>query len=227
MIFTYWDHPTLDEPPSAAAWRARYPKFRVYRDADVRAFLGPDRLFLFDQINMPACKSDIARLFLLREYGGLYVDAHAGPTQAERLAETLEALSRFDLILFCRSYLKKEPQELHLMNGAIAARRHSLFLDALIVCAFGHLADQKAAEATTDEYVHYTLWGMAGTWILLKCFFEMSKEPFQLRPEYTDKILVRYLESPISAGFEMYQFYEYREPGNHWSEREKKERLFG
>jgi hypothetical protein len=227
MIFTYWASSSAEEAPSAAAWRARYPEFRVYRDADVRPLLSPDRLSFFDEIAIPACKSDIARLFLLREHGGLYLDAHAGPAEAERLAETLGALAQFDLILFCRSYLKKSPNELHLMNGAIAARQHTPFLDMLIICAFGHLADQRAAEQATTEHVHYTLWGMAGTWILLKSFFDLSKQPFELREEYKDRILVRYLDSPVSPGFEMYQFYNYRSPGQHWSERQKVERLFG
>ena len=227
MLFTYWTSPTLDEPPSVAAWRARYPEFRIFRDQDIRPLLSPERLSVFDQIAIPACQSDIARLCLLREHGGLYVDAHAGPSEAERLAETLGALARFDLVLFCRTFMRKSPEELHLMNGAIAARRHTPLLDMLLDCAFGHLAEHKTAEEATTEHVHYTLWGMAGTWILLKCFFDLSKKPFRLKHEYEDRILIHYQESAtLSPGFEMYQFYDYREPGKHWSERQKTERLF-
>lgn len=226
MLFTYWVNPTLLEPPSAEAWRLQYPGFRIFCDDDVRPLLSPERLQLYDEISLPACKSDVARLVLLREYGGLYMDAHAGPTQPEGLAETIDALASFELVLFCRAYLKKTPDETHLMNGAIAGRRHSLLLDQLIDCAFDHLAKQKAAESATSDYVHYTLWGIAGTWILLKCFFDLSLKPNDLKTEFKDKILVRHLASAGEPGFEVYKFYGYREPGTHWSERQKHERLF-
>jgi hypothetical protein len=227
MLFSYWTSPTLDEPPSAEAWRAKYPDFRFFRDDDVRPLLSPERLNLYDRITLPACKSDVARLVLLREYGGLYVDAHAGPTQGERLAETLDALSSFELTLFCRAYEKKSRNEIHLMNGAIAGRRRSELLDRLIDCAFDHLTQQSVAEAAAAGYVRYSLWGIAGTWILLKCFFDLSVEPHEIKPEFRKTILVRHLATAEESGFEVYKYYGYREPGQHWSQREKTERLFG
>jgi hypothetical protein len=226
MLFTYWMNPKLDEPPSAEAWRAQYPGFRIFGDHDVRSLLSPARLNLYDRITLPACKSDVARLVLLREYGGLYIDAHAGPAQGERLAETLDALASFELVLFCRAYLKKSPDETHLTNGAIAGRRHSLLLNRLIDCGFDHLTDQEAAESAASGYVHYNLWGIVGTWILLKCFFDLSLKPSDLKPEFKNMILVRHLATEEEPGFQLYKYYGYREPGRHWSERQKTEPLF-
>jgi hypothetical protein len=226
MLFTYWTNPTLDEPPSAKAWRAQYPGFRIFSDDDVRQLLSPTHLHLYDKIALPACKSDVARLILLREYGGLYIDAHAGPTQGERLAETLDALASVELVLFCRAYMKKSPDETHLMNGAIAGRRHSVLLTQLIDCAFDHLSQQNAAESAASGYVHYTLWGIAGTWILLKCFFDLSLKPNDIKPEFKGMILVRHLATAEEPGFQVYKYYGYRQPGEHWSERQKTECLF-
>lgn len=228
MFFTYWENETTAEPPSAEAWRAHYPGFIVFSDKDVLPLLGTvERRELYEQIVLPACKSDIARLLLLREHGGLYVDAHAGPTDGARLAETMDALSKFEMILFCRAYEKKTPEELHLMNGAIAARAGTVFLDMMIDTAFEHLFQHIAAERATADYVHYTLWGLAGTWIMLKNFFDMNVNPYALRPEFASRILVRHIEDPPSAGFQVYLYYGYRGPGQHWSERQKTERLFG
>jgi hypothetical protein len=226
VIFTYWTSPKLYEPPSAKVWRALYPSFRVFGDRDITTLLDPSQLDLYDRITLPACKSDVARLVLLREYGGLYVDAHAGPAQGERLAETLDALSSVELVLFCRAYMKKSPEETHLMNGAIAGRRQSPHMSQLIDCAFDHLKQQDAAESAASAYVDYNLWSIAGTWILLKCFFNLSIRPNSLKPEFDDTILVRHLASAEEPGFQVYKHYGYREPGAHWSERQKTERPF-
>lgn len=227
MLFTYWTSETLDAPPSLDAWRAKYPGFRVFGDADVLPLLGSDlRRRIYNEITLPACKSDIARLVLLREYGGLYVDAHTGPSDGERLAETLEALATYELVLFCRMYMAKTPEEIHLMNGALVGRRKTPLLDDLINCAFDNLVQHKLAEQATSDHVHYTLWDLAGTWILLKSFFDMSSKPYDLRPEFKGRILVHKMTGEASPGFRVYQFYGYREPGQHWSERQKEERLF-
>ena len=109
MLFTYWTSPTLEEPPSGKAWRVQYPGFRIFCDDDVRPLLSPGHLHHYDKIALPACRSDLARLVLLREYGGLYVDAHAGPTQGERLAETLDALASVELVFLPGLYEGTSP----------------------------------------------------------------------------------------------------------------------
>lgn len=227
MLFTYWTSQTLDEPPSAGVWREKYPEFRIFHDEDVMPILGSDlRRRIFSEINIPACKSDIARLVLLREYGGLYVDAHAGPTSGEQLSGTLGALASYEMVLFCRSYMDETGHDIHLMNGAYAARRKAPVLDDLINCAFDHLVQHKIAEQATSEHVFYDLFGLAGTWVLLKCFFDMSSKPYTLRPEFKDQIFLCNMTSPESPGFKVYQFHSYKKSGEHWSDRQKTERLF-
>jgi hypothetical protein len=205
----------------------KYPNFRIFGDSDVLPLMrSEEQRQIYREISLPAGKSDVARLLLLREYGGLYIDAHAGPASGERLAETLDALSSYDLVLFCRLYLAKTQKETHLMNGAFVARRNAPILTTLLDCAFDHLSQHRQAERATQEHVNYTLWGMAGTWILLKCLFDVGSEPYKLKPEFNDKVSVHNMTGPDSPGFHVYQFYQYREPGQHWSERQKNERLF-
>ena len=100
------------------------------------------------------------------------------------------------------------------------------FWKRLIDCAFDHLSQQKDAESAAFGYVHYTLWGIAGTWILLKCFFDLSLKPNDIKPEFKDESLCRHLATAAEPGFEVYKYYGYRQPGEHWSERQKTECLF-
>jgi hypothetical protein len=210
----------LDAPPSVAAWRERFSNFRVFDGADVLPLLGSElRRKLYSQITLPACKSDIAHFVLLREYGGLYVDAHMGPSDGDRLAETLEALASFELVVFCRTHMAKTEEELHLMNWAFAARRKAAVLDALINYAFDHLLQPELAEHATSEHIHDTLWGVTGTLMLLKCFFNTSSKPYNLRPEFMGRILMHKMTDAASPGFKVYQV-GYREPEQYWSERQ-------
>ncbi|MEO6923363.1 MAG: hypothetical protein ABI142_06010, partial [Bryocella sp.] len=86
-VFSYWttdDAPHRHPMPKEAelAWRTRVGEFTVFGDAAVEAALlawGTDAVETFRGIGIPACRSDLARLVLLFQHGGLYVDAHCGP----------------------------------------------------------------------------------------------------------------------------------------------------
>ena len=45
-------------------------------------------------------------------------------------------------------------------------------------------------------------------------------------PEFKELIVVRHLVSTDELGFEVYKYYGYRQPGEHWSERQKTKCLF-
>ena len=47
----------------------------------------PAYLEVYQRIRIPACKSDIARLVALYEWGGLYVDCHCGIRDAELIGQ--------------------------------------------------------------------------------------------------------------------------------------------
>ncbi|MBV9758656.1 MAG: hypothetical protein JO047_16550, partial [Alphaproteobacteria bacterium] len=222
MLFTFWTG-TLGEPQAVAVWRERFPKFCVFSDADVLALLASDELReIFSRIAIPACKSDIARLVLLKEHGGLYVDSHIGPSEGDRLAETLADLARFDLILFSLGW----HPGFNFMNGVVAARRRAPVLDLLMARAFSNLRSHKKLEEAAPGYVPYDIFVLTGTYVMVDCIFDQSTRPPSIKPEFSDKVLFHVMESEASSGLVLYQFYEYRAPGDHWSERQQRERLF-
>jgi len=227
MLFTYWHNSELVLPPSTPAWRERFPDFTVFGDEDVIPLLGSDELReLYMQIGIPACKSDIARLVLLRAYGGLYIDAHAAPAEGDRLAETLDALSFYELLLFSKAWHAKAETDFNLMNTVIAARRHAPALDTLIDAVFANLVRHRQMEREKQNYVPYHLFSLTGTMVMIDCFFAPSPNGYFIRPEFEERVHLYEMTSPTAPGFHLYQFYGYRKPGEHWSERQKHERLF-
>jgi hypothetical protein len=226
MLFTYWNNPKLDLPPSAVIWQERFPHFSVFGDKDVLPLLESDQLReLYVRISLPACKSDIARLLLLRKHGGLYLDAHAAPVDGDQLAETLGLLSSYELLLFSKTWQAKTATDSHLMNTVIAARRNAPTLTHLIITALANLVRQQKLEQEKG-YVPYHLFSLTGTKVIMDCFFKRTNNVLELSPEFADRVYSYKMTSPSSPGFKLYQFYNYRKPGDHWSERQKSERLF-
>jgi hypothetical protein len=184
---------------------------------------------LYDRIRIAACRSDVARLFLLREHGGLYVDAHVGTADGFRLAEVLALLSRYELVLFDAPWarVQKEP-DLGLFNGVMCARRQAPVLDLLIDSALANLQRQLEAEERTDGHAPYNIFSLTGAWDISVQLFDRGEHP-DLKPEFADRVrLVRIggdadLE-PLP--FHVHRHYHYRVPGEHWSERQARERLF-
>ncbi|MGE4481625.1 glycosyltransferase [Acidocella sp.] len=227
MLFTYWTHPAILEPPSAKAWTDLYPDFRVFSDQDVLKIIETEEeRRLYNSIRLPAAKSDLARLLLLRQYGGLYVDAHTGPAKAERLAATLEYLSAYEVLLFGKKWQVKLPTDFNLMNTVIGSRKSSALLGVIINKIYFNLYRQRAQEYERKSYVSYGLHSLTGTGVFVQAFFDTSSPPPRLKSEHRDQIGIVMLENNSSHGFNIYQYYGYREPGQHWSERQKSERLF-
>jgi hypothetical protein len=221
MLFSFWTG-SKDEPQSFKIWRERYDGFFVFNDEDVLHLLGSDICRdLYSKIRIPACKSDIARLVLLREHGGLYIDSHTGPSNGDRLAETLEGLARFDLILFSKAW----EERFNFMNGILVARRRAHVLDLLIDRAFHNLLKHRNLERETSDYVPYDIFRVTGTGVMLDVMFDPSAWGV-MKTEFKDIVNLHIMQTGDSPGFHIYQFYGYRKPGEHWSERQQHERLF-
>lgn len=213
----------MTEPEAFGVWRERYPSFALFRDEDVLPLLDCDLYReLYKRIRIPACKSDIARLALLREYGGLYVDSHIGPSAGEALAETLSHLARYELILFSQGW----SSGFNFTNGVLAAHRRAPVFDLMIDMAFENLIAHKKREEQTSEHVKYHIFNLTGTQVMVSTMFEHVDGAWGLKPDYRDKVQFHVMESGWSAGFHVYRYQGYRKPGQHWSERQLVERLF-
>jgi mannosyltransferase OCH1-like enzyme len=228
MLFTFWTGSVLAEPESVQAWRERFPDFALFRDADVLPLLDNGRhRELYNRIRIPACKADIARMIMLREHGGAYVDSHTGPGDGDALAATLEELARYDMILYGKGW----EGAFNFMNSVLVARRRAPILDMIIENAFKNLIDHERREASAQGHVPYHVLDLTGTTVMLECIFDKQarnawKLDWDMKPELKAKINFRYMPTENSCGFHIYQYYGYRKPGEHWSERQRYERLF-
>ena len=231
MIFMFWTGSMLHEPPASPAWRERFPnEFAVFGDADVIPLLKSEaHRECYSKIGIPACKSDVARLVLLREYGGIDIDGHTGPGGGDALAETLLHLAEYELILFREGW--KDHYGFY-GNTFMVARRGAPILDVLIERAFENLLKHKAVEDCASNYVPYNLFYFTGSPIMIECMFDQSDEhawkpQWEVKAEFKDRIYIRVKETEaFDIGFAPWTFYHYRGWGQHWSERQKSERLF-
>jgi len=226
MLFMYWTHPDLKDPPGAPAWRQLYPEFRVFTDEDVIPLLPEAFIDVFKSIRLPAAKSDIARFFLLRRYGGLYMDAHFGPTAPARLLETLDKLSAYSVIVFGQGWEMKKETDFDLMNGIVAARKAAPPLDLIINRIVKNVLDHKSREDSTSEYVPYNLWGMTGTYVIVQEFFDQVHPRPRIKAHLEEEVFPHFMKNNSDSGFEISAYNVYRKPGNHWSERQSIERFF-
>ncbi|MDR3448149.1 MAG: glycosyltransferase [Alphaproteobacteria bacterium] len=228
MMFTFWAGPVPTELDSVNVWRKSFPNFHVFGDTDVIPLLDNDRhRDIYKRITLPACKSDIARLILLREYGGLYVDAHTGPSDAHSLAETLLELCTFDLVLFGAGW----DSGFNFTNAILVARRNAPILSILLDKAFSNLINHEKLEFETEEHVPYHLLNLTGTSVMVQNIFDLNAEnAWQLdwnkKAEFETKIKLRRMPNHSSFGFDLYKFYNYNKEGEHWSKRQERERLF-
>ena len=229
MLFTYWTGSAPINESIALPWRSRFPRFRIFQDEDVLPLLDSDddrRRFL--SITIPACKSDVARLCLLREYGGFYFDAHVEPTNADILCQLLDLLSHYELVIFDKTWEHTSDNDVHVMNSVLGARRQSGPIDLLVKSALKNLSNHFSKEAETSDYVPYNIYILTGPWDLA---LNLVDRPADNKPQIKEALQKQVYLFPMRReedyGFRLYANYTYRQPNTHWSERQKHERLFG
>jgi hypothetical protein len=238
MIFTFWTSGVGNADPEAVPsavdaalkdWSSAFPEFRLFGERDIAPLLqrrGDEYLRIFNRIRIPACRSDVARLLLLHEHGGLYIDAHVGSGNFTTLAGVLEKLSGFELILFDKTWEHKHPNDIYVVNTFMCARRRSGVVEMLLDGALENLMNHHTAEIATSAYVPYNIYTLTGAWDIGNRILDRRAVPIAMKREFADKVHIEPLERGHRLPFRPYTHYGYREPGLHWSERQKTERLF-
>jgi hypothetical protein len=217
--------------PFCADWIAAGHNVHVFALEDVWPILAtdlnPERFALFDRIRISACRSDLARLLLLRNNGGLYVDAHTGSGNQAKLVQLFAHLAAKELVVFDQAGEGRAEDDIYLLNGAMLARRHSALLGQIIESCFRNLETQWARECQSLDPVPYNIFSLTGGWNMLNFLFDLRKRPYPLKEGLSERVHLEVLHpSKGPPPFIWYQHYQYREPGQHWSERQKVERLF-
>ncbi|MCB8873616.1 glycosyltransferase [Acidisoma silvae] len=230
-IFTYWEGDGSALGPFCADWLMAGHDVKIFGPQDVRALLAksysPERLALFDRIRISACRSDLTRLLLLFTYGGFYVDAHSGSGSQVKLIQLFAHLASKELVVFDQAGEGRAEDDIYLLNGAMLARRQSALLGEFIEICFRNLETHWARESRTTDHVGYNIFSLTGGWGLLNFLFDLSRKPYHLKGDLAERVQLEVLHpSKGEPAFVWYKHYHYREPGQHWSERQKVERLF-
>jgi hypothetical protein len=236
MIFSYWtDESAMAgawRPTEAiAAWRARHADFMMFSDDAVAPLLerwGPGAASLFRAIGIPACQSDLARLALLHEYGGLYVDAHCAPGSATALEAVFARLATHELILFDESAHLTTHRHTWILNGVLAARAGSEVLASLMERALANLGEHRKSElAAAGRHLDYDIYKLTGPWILWHEVFDRVVTGGAVKAKYRDRIFIWPFDGAShSQPVLTYRHGEYRMSSRHWSRRQLTEPLF-
>jgi hypothetical protein len=227
-VFAYWTDD--DQSPLAqlkSEWQAEFPHFQVFGDRQIIPLIEryfPGHIDLFQALRIPTAKSDIARLLLLYEFGGLYVDCHCGIRDADEIRRLMSSLEQVELILIDRiqSMKPRRPGEHYVLMTIIFSRPRSDLI--LLTCrqAFANLAHYRERVRNHDKG-GYNVPTLVGTRLFNETVFQPGTDNRHFRPGYEGRILI----VPEEVGpIERNRNRTYGGPGQHWSERQKVEPLF-
>jgi hypothetical protein len=229
VVFTYWNGDIAGIVPFQQAWEAVDAESQVYNDADVFRILSTMNSRygqIYRRIRIAACKSDVARLALLYEHGGLYMDAHSAPHNVVAFTNLLEEMKKWELIIFDEPRNYQYQGDIHILTGALAGRRGSTILTDLIAGIMNNLENHARREAASEARIDYNIFVISGPWEVRCKLFTLTK-PFLVKPELQERVLRMVLDHDLAErAFLWYVNYGYRGAGQHWSERQEVEPLF-
>jgi hypothetical protein len=227
-IFAYWndsDHSLLTK--LTTEWRTEFPQFQIFGDAKVIPLIEryfPNSVDLYKAIRMPTPKSDIARLLLLYEFGGLYIDCHCGIRDAAEIRRLLLSLEEEELIFIDRilSQEPRPPEEHFLINSIIFSRPRSDLIYSICRQGFANLAWHRKEEQEKGR-VPYSIWSLCGPQLVTAMVLQPGSSNRDVRWDFEGRIMIIPEEvAPIARNRNR----TYGGPGQHWSERQKVEPLF-
>lgn len=231
MIFTYWTGEERISDKFLEFWNGNINDFKVFSSTDVDLIVKkryPELFVPYSNIRIPSCKSDISRLILLEEFGGLYIDAHTGCQNFASLANWLSNSVNYDFGILDRISLRTSPNGIHLVNGALYAKKNTLPINLLIKKIETNIINQYEIEKSKLSYEKYNIAALTGAWNLVMLFFErkINGDLFFLKDDFKESVSVTPLGHDENAFLTFYRYYDYRSQGQHWSERQQHERLF-
>ena len=223
-VFAYWEEAdTTILTLLKAFWLTSFPAFDVFTDRDVLPLVQkhfPEFFDLYRSIRIPAAKADLARVLLLHEFGGLYVDCHTAIGDRDAIKTTFAMLTSFDVVFVDRRIdFKPRPLDQHwLINSMIFSRPGCDIMHVLARQAFENL---HAYRANSSEF--RSIWALCGPGNLMKTILQPGSSGRDIRHELQDRVATVREED---VGIIRHACRTYAGPGRHWSEREKREPLF-
>ncbi len=130
-ISAYWDDvDRANIREFIEVWSNFSPTFRVFGHDDILPLIAkyfPVYVGIFDAIRIPAAKADVARLILLYEFGGLYVDCHCGIRDKAGTSRLLFSLVEREAVFIDRRLAQepRPPDEHFLINSIMLSQSKS------------------------------------------------------------------------------------------------------
>ncbi len=246
-IFAFWDN--SDQAlirDFHDHWKSSFPNFKIYTDEEVLSLLNnyfPKFVKYYKYINIPAAKSDIARLLILYDRGGVYIDCHCGYRRHEDVKEIMikAAASNICLVDNGNRRIFRPPETIMISNSIIFSKPKKKIVYLLLIMALRNIRTQWNRQKS-GEQLNYNIWKLTGPALYNSIIFGKLDHIFDnpdfrhmpnlknwqfsetdLKDKYSGEIsIIREEDLPIFRGF----FSGYRAPGQHWSERQKIEPLF-
>jgi mannosyltransferase OCH1-like enzyme len=226
-VLAYWDRDDRSMISQFVAdWSAAFPHLRVAGDEDVVPLIerhASGFVDLYKAIRFPAAKGDVARLLLLYEFGGLYVDCGMGLADLATVKRLLATLEReAEVILVDRGQQwGARPAEAHrLINGIIFSRPRNDLVLAVLRQALANLAAYKESEACGSTPI--SIWRLVGAGVLNRAILTPGNNR-EIQAEYRRRVRIVREED---VGIVRARYQTYSDPSQHWSNREKVEPLF-
>jgi hypothetical protein len=222
-VFMYWNGDVNDNQ-SRHLWEYLFGEnFKLIGDAEIVNLLNsidPGLVDIYTKINIPACKSDVARLVWSFFNGGLYVDAHCGVGSIESLKLLATHIESTECIFFAF----RSDGVTRVFNSVFYSREGGKIVGFIMKTAFQNLVEQYEKEVN-GGFHKYNIFTITGPYL----FSKFAKENLiDFSGSECDLPFIYFLDESdlLNLPVARYQFYGYRKAGNHWSERQKSECLF-
>ena len=135
--FAYWDSEDRAQIAAfSAEWTNAFPSFRIYDERNVLPLMEqrfPEYVKIYRAIRLRTAKCNVARLILLYEFGGIYIDCHVGIRDLHALHKLLASLRDVDAVFIDRILaLKARPLGTHFRLITVLCSRPRLDLMLMI-----------------------------------------------------------------------------------------------
>jgi Glycosyltransferase sugar-binding region containing DXD motif len=226
-ISAYWDDvDRANIREFIEVWSNFSPTFRVFGHDDILPLIAkyfPVYVAIFDAIRIPAAKADVARLILLYEFGGLYVDCHCGIRDKADTSRLLFSLVEREAVFIDRRLAQepRPPDEHFLINSIMLSQPKSKLILMIARQALANLECHREFERLSG-HIPYHIGSLTGPGLLTSLVLRPLNNR-EIRSDYRERVsIVREEISPIERN----RHRTYGEPGQHWSVRQRSELLF-
>lgn len=241
-VFFYWDKDTPEAIlNNVAHFRNSLDNFEVVllTDSTLHQFseVFPDVVELIPKISLPAMRADLVRLMALYQYGGMWLDSNTTLKDPAKLEGMFEAYSSFQFVITVTN------TDFNVRAGAMMARSGSTLAWESVEKTMENLHRHFELEKKTSEYVPYNMFMFVAPVI----WIEMIGYTFD--DEFRNQVALTFQQNPKTLTLDLPKFEEFgvalmivdeivsfygcnmdhhhgENFHNHWSERQKRQRLF-